>query len=420
MQTIKTLNYLVASLLLLTLSACVPMGLPEYFSPFYQPKQGHLANIISQTAHNNPVALIVFNGDKSYTSINSATTVKHLGSQYLLGIFPFTSLYLQHTLDSLLIEKTINNLKVLGYQSHVTHKKNVKYIASLLQPNLVISPTFKTSINAYDLIFFRLLSLKGWLKVNFLDANGNTMHSETLPIHKHNYKRTGFAPLLAQLLESSLDKALEEILKQTKSPYFPKTRLKKSIISARKINQSKSVRQNNSPNLLAILPTIISNKEAKLLTEKVHLSYGFNNTPMLSMGATSRLFQRGLEEAAKKHKITAVSSHPPLGTKINAAIPNIDNFWYLTSETTKVSILNRKNKNDYLKAEMTLTLYQRNSHNKDRLISLKRCHSLTPVERGVDGYWAVTIEKASLAMGESFFTSATSSTNSSYCEDIPL
>jgi hypothetical protein len=383
------------------------MGLPEYFSGL-ETQSSHIPEIIKPSSRNTPIALIVPATDDQYRLSPTASSGQRLGSQYFLGVFPLTGLYLQHDLDSLLIEKTISQLQALGYRSYIVNRRHLSAVSASLSPAISIAPTLDISLNAYDAFFFRILSAQGNLKIDYLAPTGRVMHTENLAINKRQYRRTGFAPALSRVLENSLVESLGETLSRERSHYLPRARANAQFDTP-----------TDSPSPLLLLPVSLDQKLATKINNLIGSSYGFKHSPAISSGATRRLIQRGLEYSASSSELPVAAEIPPLASQPEKVLPRNVHLWYLSSTVEQLSTGPSGQHPENIQMSMLLTLHEQAPPNTQRIISLKRCQVSFPVVRGVDGYWAVTLERASAEIGKQFFNPHSSTTNKTNCEDLP-
>ena len=173
---------------LLSLSACFKVGIPERFYS-YQIKQEKLNSI------SYPHVFIMLPNRLEAYGLDESKSDQILGHQFILGFMPFTSLYLEHGVDSFFLEAIVQYCHTQGIMPVIVSKR-------LVEAYKLNAINFKGNLDVtvYDLIFSRLLSFSGQLLVN----------GQNLEIDNQDLYMQIQYPLIGHLLQLSLSNALSE------------------------------------------------------------------------------------------------------------------------------------------------------------------------------------------------------------------
>ncbi len=378
-KTSSNLNNLSILFILFFLSSCLPMGIPEYFSN--SSVSNYDNNLIKRYVikeEKSPTALIITNKNPYNLPIDKYY-IKPLGHQYLFLIFPITNIYLQHGLESLLIEKLLTSLKTKGYNVLILDKDKInnKNDLSFFNPEIIIRPSLNLSINVYDVFFIRIILIDGVLKIEQFDKNANLIRIFSDRINKKTYRFKAIGPILSKELEKRVTKSINKTLSNL---YLKSTFSKKENLSLK--------------NLPLVIKTPILKEDYKDIRKKISDSYGFKNLKPQPKGVIIRLIQRGLKLGASNeniHNYSLISNHNE----------NNDNYWSLETKINKIKIDPPKNT---LELALTLTLKEHTKNSPPTLIKRKSLSTKTPIKKTYDASLPLTLELAASTLLKTFLT----------------
>lgn len=347
--------FLPLAILLISLAGCMPLGIPEHFSPASTPLQ---------TAER---LLIVSNlRPLEETALRSAFSQASIGRQYVCGFVPLTRLFLAHGQESLILESLLSAAS--GAELVVTSPENASDTIAALRPDYIIQAEgIDLDITAYDALFLRTVSLSGEIRLRFLDSSLRTLTEERVSLSSTRYRRYAYATELGYYLEKEIQKALTAAF--AKRP----GRLR---WSGRTSAQLKS---------LAILPPVIPDTVADTLGADLAQSYGYASFPPLERPQVARIVQRGLAFS---------DSGLPTAAFVSSSLTARDPAaWEL--ETTLHKIERNSGK-------LTLSLSFRLSEG-GHLMYAKRCSTTLIEQVAADASLIVTVERGAAQLAEAFF-----------------
>jgi len=325
------LTRLLLSSLLLSLCACFRMGIPEVFS-----------SVDARSTRGFPPRAVVVTprGQEADSSV---------GYQFVLGLFPFTRVFLEHGPQTLLHELLIDQLQVSGFE--VYSNRSAPTQAEALKPELLIQPTIESfSLNAYDGLFFRLRSLAIEAKVPPLGA---------ISLSKKEVAKSAHAPELARFAEERIQFELRALLERHRSP---RARKRKELVHR-----------------LLLLPPPELSFASEQLGSTLARSYGFASVRAYDNARIARIMQRGLEQAAHALKLEAYS----INGYSEEAIP--PGAWLLYAEVLK---------SEFLAESLQLRIQFNLRERSGALIRASECEANTPFVTSGDGRTIKTLERA--------------------------
>ena len=328
-------------ILYLTISSqsCFRVGLPERFYS-YELEQ-------SQNKFLTYPKMFISIPSRSDTyGINVNESSYNLGHQFVLGLFPLTSLYLEHGVGSFYLESLIQYFHSQGISPLIISNKLAQ---SLDCPNLQIQG--QLDLTVYDLIFSRLIDFSGDAAVK--DYRGGVTPVE---INSLEFYSQAQYPLLAHLLQQSTSEALIA------------SDLSKLIANCRNYN---SIANKNV--LLLAFPD--SRGLSSEILSRFAKAYG-DHSGVFSASMLSRVAQRGAELALE-----------PIGEPI-AMASNFGDFKGL-EDFTKIEMLLVDIKLD---DNLTLIVDYRVSSNKR--IKSYRCKASEDIDYSRDGALIIALEKS--------------------------
>lgn len=381
------------------------MGLPETVSPAggnLQPSSSHkspfLTDPLSSSAsrpklfqNNKKKAVIVLPKSTAPTSLGPS-----LGHQYVLGIFPLTSVYLEHSAQTELTEVALSKLQEEQYEVTLVEEPALPSVVALFSPQLIIQPTINTlDVNAYDLLFVRLLKVEANLTTQLYwrhaSSRQNTttykMRTQELSHSEKLYRRYAFAPSLAFLLQKTLKQTLQNSFQAS-----PKTQGSST--------QTITFPLGDLPPLLLLPAPTLTFPIPPRFGELLASSYGFDNA--FSQGQVIRLAQRGLKYGL---------SVPTLGiVETQQALPSIPQFLALPVYELSSAIAGLTLAPDENPQTLNLTIdFEFRELRPDQPTIRLRASRCTIEERrtsGVDGYWVRTFENTLARAIQGFMNNA--------------
>jgi hypothetical protein len=457
------------------MSACLPYGLPEYIS-------GMKSSL--NTGRNNKTAKDRFPLAKTGAGTRravlvageeeSARTQDSFGHQFLLGVIPFTSLYLEHGVDSLLHETAVDALETSGYLPYLVKEEDLYSAVQLLSPQLILRPTVSSlSLNAYDALFFRILSVSGGLSLYCYQLENNGLLSNNLcvrdEISKREIKAYAHGPALASVLEQGMTEAFQKALAcishtpsaaradgtESTSDFRPsrptqctstaspgstenprisgtldplatkeceKCRLDQvpRMISPHLNSIAESSRNPPPPDqpvsfVFVALPELRNTLPAGF-GQMLALSYGFKGLAPFNERSVRRIIQRGMERLLADAGMRVISlpgaSYSPSALNIGQGI----SVWLLRAEITLLAATeqNRPDQAETVMVELSFVLEDLARSSAAVLLSAK-CRVEQSAAEGHDGYWVVALENAAGRLATSFMKQEQRSDNGILC-----
>ena len=396
-------------LLFLALQGCLPMGLPEHFSNLpsstNHSQQNYLVEL-ERSLGGRPRALIVVSSRCYLGPLVDENSRAHcrepevtLGHQYLLTIFPFTRVYLQHSSESLMLESLQSVLLDAGYSPYIVDDRGAGLAAQLLKPILILKPSLEgLRANAYDLFFLRRISLDGEVGIEVLGPKTEYFPSQLAPRRKEietidtgDFKVSGHAPILAEVAANSVQEAFKKILNRVTAHSSPHT------MTPAKASRFSGVRNSQgeleSHKLLIINPPSFSTTPSPELGVDLAGSYGFSSIPEFPHGKILRVIQRGLEAGSVFLETSLISAAIEVLPKKN--IKSSQLVWLLDSEISSLKSIGNE-----AQANFHFSLRDLSS---DKLLTEANCVFRQPLNNHVDGARIVTLEELSSSAVKAFF-----------------
>ena len=385
----------VCFVLLLLSGGCLQVGLPEFVSSggltdsgvgFSEPYRngsgagqgGYRARLLAAVQRRAPlVALELPNG-----SLAARTNPTGLGHQFLLGFIPFTSVYLQHDPNSLLIETVVEQLLRDGFRVALYPEGSGRVAGRRLPDAILTRLRFsELRVNAFDLLILRSADIDGSVQIDFSSPFNPDEPVKRLvaPVEVNEFRRLAHAPALAALLERSTFTAMEGL--------------------GGKLPSARQLRWSDAPNgglggevgdapLLILSPRFVLPPAAAAGTSLAQ-SYGYQSRPAFSNTALLRIVQRGLEQGAIESEKAFISF--PHQLDLGSGAPSGTDL-ALQTAVTKLEATD-----DVVKLGLKLTLVP--GHSEECLWEIEAVSEM-------DGGLVVAVERAAAAAVKKLFGGA--------------
>lgn len=362
-------------------SGCFSMGLVENYAPLVSAaaRQERLpaAAAPSRESTRSRILLIA----------PPAETAEHetLGHQYILGILPVTSLYVEQGSRDFAREAILEQLQLEGHDVLTAPPESAALALELFRPNHIIEPEINhLSASAYDVFLLRIASASADVRYSLLrpDSSGAITVSASLPIAENRrlIKKTARAPLLSALLDDVVRQTVTELLQ---NPVFAAAaRRKRSIAAA-------------SDELLPVIapPRLRSGLDLEMLRSTLAASYGFETVPAFSREEVLRIVQRGLAQGIESAlgKSPAAALQPPASFANNTV-----RWWNIDAEITEAQIVQTGRPRLLLNAMISVTEFSPAAP-AGELLWRRRCRVSAPRRDELDGYWVHSLQDAAAA-----------------------
>ena len=361
------------------------MGLPEYFCSVEPAPAGKGTETLSF----HPVLVV---------AAEEADAGPALGHQYLLGVIPFTNLYLAHGLDTLLEETLLDLLLQQSFAPVVVYEKDFEDALGLIPAAFAVKPEAAAlALNAYDALFFRILNLSGTLALTVLQQGAEAPVREVAELDSRKYRSYGYAPELASLLVQNTKDGWEQMLPKVAAGAEQRRRLRRML---REDHLKGAV---PATGVLVPLPTVAAAIEEKLSGE-VTSSYGFKDAFPIKRQALARIVQRGMAAGFRSMDVpvfSLVMKAEPGSSFCKSADAAC---WRLSSSISSLTIVQNKGESK-LRGEVLLMLEDLASEDRvAREIKKSICRFERPVEKTRDGYYVFALEEAFSAVAVAFFS----------------
>lgn len=279
-------------------TACLPHGMPEYFSRAGDLPTGALAGLAREISakriHSAPIAIVFIPTLSVSPALEHSSAAREvLGHQYLFALIPVSSLYLQHGAQVLLEETTLDVLAGRGFNVYLAPESKHEAVIRLIRPKRAVRLEFEElSLNAFDAFFFRINSVKGKVVLSefILEQDFNIALRETREeMSESKISRYGFAPYLQDFLRRNTALTVEKML-----GFGPNSRIGKQ----KTIDREGEKQFSTSSAFLILKPPVWESSAVDGIKHHVADSYGFPGQPPFSEKQLSRLLQRGMFSAA--------------------------------------------------------------------------------------------------------------------------
>ena len=375
--------------------SCFPMGLPEYFagdhrqgaaeapSAGLEPKSAEDQSPVEPYCRSKPLIIVV-------PDLPPADGERTLGTQFLLGVIPFTRLYLEHGAESQLLETVIEAAQANSCMPLIVQESSLHAARALFDSTIVVRPRVQNlSINAYDLIFSRLMSVSAEITLGCCSDHGNGENGlppwcgEKVSAQKKITYALG--PQLAAFLRESLAGAADRVLKQAINHAASGTEPEAACMSG--AGSSKPVVVVELPSFAEPLPPALGAVIAG--------SYGFRKFPAYGQESVRRIIQRGLERGLANHRLAAIflvspEIEYPASARVMRLASRVDLF-----------LVPGKIEQGGLQLAIEFSLI---GHSEEQGSVVRRGRYQIEEKAGMheDGYWVKALEKAAAQLVDSF------------------
>lgn len=345
--------------LVFCLNACFPAALPEYFSHFGQ------RDVYSRSILKRQKALVLVDPGKLYAPEKQ----KSYGSQFILAAFPLTYLYYPHGETSAAIEIILDRLRYFGFEPVVVPKKHFLTAQEIVQADLIIEPELNDlKLNAYDLIFYRKLSVKSSLQLKYYKS-AKIFYQNNFDFSNSKYRANASAKGLAYYFERTL---IENFDREFKND------LDRDIVlsaRAKKVNFAKS----NSGKLFIVQAAKLERINFQSIEPQLRASYGDLSLPNYNFPQFQRIFQRGFEKSLADNAFISLAEVKFLeASQINSSA------WLVSAEFSSITI-----EEEQLKIQAKLGL-----SNKQGARNNFHCSYSSEIETSREGYLVFALEDA--------------------------
>ncbi len=368
------------------------MGLPEHYATLQarslSPKLGRA--VLQSEAPIGPTGSILL-------ALDSPPPLSHpvesLGHQYLFGMIPLTTVFLQHSANQLLGELAVELLEGQGLAVYTTSGTRLGEVLRVIEPESIVElKVSEARVNAFDAFFVRILKARAQVQATVLERKGNgTVPKRQLEQRgeKSEYRRYGHAPQLSHLLQSTLKSALERLV--------PGLQAK----SERRFGESDSTPPTGT-GLVLLAPPEFERPPTVRAGEVLALSYGFESSPPYTNGQMARMIQHGLARGLEAENVLVVSSSVPTLPKLKLARAGEMKpaLWRLRALVQELTFPDTED--ETLRLTLKLHLDEIASGSKPQPLLSARCTVEEPRMSGVDGAWVATLEEAGTRMVSDF------------------
>ena len=394
------------SLSCFSLQACIPMGLPEFTGEICCPTKSNFGQKRFPSTQQAIALLVTQERDLAGIVENDR---EYLGRQYVFGFIPLTRVYLAHKTASLLLEVSLDTLRILGYQPILVSKSALESAYRILRPQIIVEPELKKlALNAYDTFFFRLLRLKGDLLLHYYETGEiNRRYTEHLSFSENRWKKYAHAPALSGLLEKSLRQTLAASINkhQTKRAKLFGSRARTSSVQKSNPDPAKP----SSSNLILIFPPTIPASLVENAGTELAASYGLSGLKSYRSGQIARLVQRGIMQATQSSNISQLSFTEESYLKLHGLPPEQKT----QIVETAVNSLDFFPEDRELKLELDIWLSQLEPSAQKTNQTHYRCNSKRKAPQR-DAYWILALESLVL----DFTKEVLEASQTAYCKKL--
>lgn len=369
---------LLLALLCCGLSGCFSYGLPEVPAQF-------AAGRTQLNSAQVPDILLVSNCAAALDSGEFARRKKtRLGHQFILGIIPMTSLFLQHGAECLAEDAALQYFAEQGLTTAVVSADGLPAWSARVHPESMLQIALKDfSANAYDLIVVRRLVVSGTLNGVQYDRAGGRAAEIRVPVSASEFAIQGQASQVAQNMRKAVHDAMA-VLAARLPP--------RSIRAVHTRTRAEDQARDRAAMVLVIAPPVL--QPTGSLGALLAQSYGVPGMAAYSPGAVGRVFQRGLQSglpAASAGSIFGEAFSPADGWRLDSSVER------LAAVTDPYPPADADRERWGAFADVTFILRQGSAP-----IRRAKCEAFAPVESRLDGAWVIAVERAAQAASREF------------------
>lgn len=343
----------------LFITSCFSLGIPEIYQRETTPHKLEVGDVVGVHA----------DFEKIYRHGLAEEDRRNIGMQFVFGVIPFTNLYLQHTSLAQITEKLLE-------ENHRVALVSSDLVESL--PLVIRIENVDISINVYDFLFFRRLSIDGEI-TGFVNRNSKGVVKEPFEqeILSSSYLKAAHLPKLS--LE--LDKAITEALAEMTSKILP-------FHDYREGRRFMDLSFDSSSVVFLSPPVLSATTEEKTgLRRLVGSSYGPGSEVLYENLSLGRVFQRGLEVSFAEKGLSFVSS----GSRIGLPLHLETEFQLIELQENSVKLI------------ALLSLY-----NSEELLKTQKFEEEVQLIESSDALWFATLENAGKMVADKFLVDGTS------------
>lgn len=386
----------------LAMASCFPMGVPEHFSEAEKLSDTPYRSLSAHSSAANPVTILI---RPPISTENRDREI--IGHQYLLGIFPVTRLYFEHSASDLLYELLLDELQLRGFTVYEL-PQNTTVIPNALSG---YEPVFHFTlndfrVNAFDAIFLRLLSVSGTLQGELIDNSSTAPTArarDVIPIDEKVPRSQGYAPSLLALAITSIRTGITHGL----ASLLPHQKRRVQNFTPPSLDHE-------SPSLLVFNPPLLERSGdlggtfEQNLGASITASYGFGPEPAISEKMLRRILQRGASQA------TIPGTQPLLPTSTLAHLRHAsgDTIWSINARYRIVPPQVSAKLPLSVSAHLTLSeLPGSGSPDIRAPLAEANCSVAEPLPTERDGYLVVALEQAAQKITAAFLNGKLSAKN---------
>lgn len=376
------------------------MGIPEYVSGRYQ-IGGATRTRLAHTGHlaAKPPVFIVrpSNAEEHHR--------ESLGHQYVFGIFPVTRLFLEHGAESDLTEMLVDTVAQEGLSPILVSEKAAPEIFKTLNAPFFIRSSLRAmSVNAYDMVFVRNVSVDGALILERIAPDSSVVAKTEEPISRSQYLSQGHGPVLAASIEKSLQSAVRNALPKVGPAH------------RRRIPATSASREQAAISDLAIIEfPKIRGLYSATVGQAISDSYGFSGQSPFSQASVLRIIQRGVEQGIDSVGVANISLASVDADQPEASA-NPASLWYLSSTISSLEPETSRGRTDITSIYMVVDFEARSTvgYTATQLFHVQCAKQVMP-KSGSDGFWRTSLEDASREMAREMFSLLRSTGENTIC-----
>lgn len=322
-----------------------------------------------------------------------------LGHQYLFGVFPLTSLFLEHRPAALLSEAISSQLLARGWEVSRGSCKEAARLILALHPDAVLEADLRDlRVNAYDLLLARRMVVSGRLVVRMSGRQGcgesATPHAESPAepsaevsriFSAGEFVRFAHPPQLAAILQKQLESELSVATSE-------------AIATLPAAAPTPCTGPSSGDRQVVSVETPLVSRAALGDTGTITAqSYGYQSAMPFTDGMVASIVRRGM--AAK------LAREFPVTETLNPSRDADDEAWHVTGRIESIAF-----RGETLRLTAVLQL---RFHGVASVTA--RCSTEAVQDRSADGSWVVTLEHAAGTIAGEFFSG---SEGSQVCQSL--
>ena len=310
-------------LVLFSLSSCVPVTLPAFVAPAGGPPHA------SVNYHLRRPLIAVLSSESNCHKMEYSFSDR-LGTQFMFGILPIASVYPAEQINCQVEEIVASELLLAGFDVLIAPVEALNFINKLPGFKFAINAELHSaSVTAYDLLFFRIVSVSGTLTATFYENGKDSAKSFKQEFSNKNPKQYAFLPILGFYFENSIKSAFRKIVCLAEHVSCDQNLKQGQAIASEEV---KLISKATDSPVIFLEPPQVSDKVQEIIGQRLDVQ----RSERSRSGNIARFIQQGEEEALANNEVNAVSFL--LSHSADAVAEIVNENWILETHLDDLAI----------------------------------------------------------------------------------